>query len=158
MKNIVNILFLTVFLSLLSCNNITRKSNLLDSVTETKVDSCFLKQEKENIIKAILNTSDFQTFLHPELKERLPIRIRKNEFITCDLTIESNGFKVIFIDSLNFDDNLYTHNVNLKDLDCKQKIISYSIYYPIESASINGVVQKTDKLWIASVTSVGEID
>ncbi|MFC4220014.1 hypothetical protein ACFOWS_07710 [Flagellimonas marina] len=114
------------------------------------------KKDKEKIIEAIMATPDFQMFLHPNIEGRLPVQLVKNEFITSDLNIFSNGFQVQFVDSLTLPEGK-EHQITLGKIDCTGSKISYSIYYPIEGVIISGKILKKDGSWIAIETTWGEM-
>ncbi|MBC8770015.1 hypothetical protein H4O18_18595 [Arenibacter sp. BSSL-BM3] len=93
-------------------------------------------------------------FLHPSVEGRLPIKLLENEFITPDLKIESNGYAIVFKDSLNILEGT-THRIRFSDIDCENKRVSYSIFYPIEGAILTGNVVNSDTLWYAEHTNWG---
>ncbi|MBD1259903.1 hypothetical protein HZY62_04835 [Maribacter polysiphoniae] len=115
---------------------------------------CFTKSEKEKIITTIFGTPDFQMFLHPNVEGRLPIQLVKNEFITPDLRIESNGYAIVFKDSLVLPEGTI-HEIRIIDQDCEKKRVSYSIFYPIEGAVLTGTIIKSDTLWLVQDTNWG---
>ncbi|MBQ4913522.1 hypothetical protein J8L85_03680 [Maribacter sp. MMG018] len=125
-------------------------------VQQPMVQDCMDKKDREKIIEAIVSTPDFQMFLHPKIEGRLPVKLVKNEFVTSDLIIYSNGLKVQFVDSLELPEGSQ-HRITIGDIDCSGSKISYSVYYPIEGAIISGKVYKNHKEWVATETTWGEI-
>lgn|GEM_PF-3613838 len=118
-------------------------------------NSCFKNSEKVALIEEILSTQDFQIFLHPELSERLPIRLSKTEFIDKNLNIKSNNQKVLIQkDSVEFSE--HTVHIKISKIDCKAKSLRYSIFYPIEGAIIKGNTRKSNEGWVVAVSQVGE--
>jgi hypothetical protein len=143
---------------MVGCKDSVKKNFSEEKILEVKNNkSCFSKTEREKVLKSVLSSKSFQKFLHPEAINRLPIRIIKNDFITSDLRLESNGYNVILVDSSNLGDDL-AHRIKFYKIDCNEKKLNYSVFYPIEAASISGEVYKSNSLWLNSVTSVGEID
>ena len=124
---------------------------------EVTVNPCFKKSEKELAIASILKTEEFQTFLHPEVEGRLPIHLVKNDFITADLKITSNGQEIQYRESLDLPEGK-VHRIKITNIDCENREFSYSVFYPIEGAIIQGDVSKINSEWVASVTHVGEKD
>lgn len=139
---------------IIACKN--EKKIVIDEIKH-KTDVCFTKKEKEEIIHTILQNADFQMFLHPHVEGRLPIKLVKNEFVTPNLEIESNGYQVVFKDSLILPDGAI-HRIRIVEKDCKKKRVSYSIFYPIEGAVLTGNVFKSDSLWLTSDTNWGVKD
>jgi hypothetical protein len=79
----------------------------------------------------------------------------KNDFITDDLKITSNGQEIEYRDSLDLPFGK-VHRINITDIDCEARKFSSSVFYPIEGAIIQGDVAKINSAWVASVTHVGE--
>jgi hypothetical protein len=121
---------------------------------KTSEDVCFTDREKEGIIKTILETPDFQMFLHPDAKGRLPIQLVKNEFVTPNLEITANGLPVVFRDSLILPEGAI-HRIRIIHQDCQKKEVAYSVFYPIEGAVLTGIISDSNSIWIASDTSWG---
>jgi hypothetical protein len=141
------------FISIVS-NSCKDKLNARLEVSTLAPSNCFSKSEKEKIITTILETPDFQMFLHPTVKGRIPVQLVKNEFVTPDLEIESNGYKVVFKDSLILPEGT-VHWIRFSDEDCSNKKVSYSIFYPVEGAILNGTVVKLDTLWLVENSNWG---
>ncbi|MFC4220016.1 hypothetical protein [Flagellimonas marina] len=117
-------------------------------------ENCLSKNEKEKMLEKILKTYDFQLFLDPEVDGRLPVRLQKNDFVTEDLELESNGFPVVFEDSLDLPyGNI--HRLRIIDRDCENQKFGYSIFYPIEGAIMTGTVSKSDTTWLITDSNWG---
>ncbi|MGI9545604.1 MAG: hypothetical protein ACR2MM_00085 [Flavobacteriaceae bacterium] len=145
-----------VFLILSGCKDLGKTEKPIDDLNAAqKNELCLSKEEREGLIKAILNTPDFQMFLHPDAEGRLPIRLVKNEFVTPDLNILSNDQRVIFEDSL-FIPNGSVHRLRIVKKNCENKKFSYSIFYPIEGAFLFGDIMKSDTLWLIENTTWAE--
>ncbi|MEZ4968912.1 MAG: hypothetical protein R2814_04485 [Flavobacteriaceae bacterium] len=127
-----------------------------EPIRQFLVQECLDKKDKEKIIETIMSTPDFQMFLHPNVEGRLPVQLVKNEFVTSDLNIFSNGFQVQFVDSLTLPEGK-EHQITLGNIDCFGSKISYFIYYPIEGVIISGKILKKDSSWIAIETTWGEM-
>ena len=151
-RKILSVIFITI---LFCCKDVKNQEQKNDAYnTERKNDFCMTKTEKEKLVETILNTEDFQMFLHPDVEGRLTVRLQKNEFITGDLNIKSNGLPVILKDSLDLPYGS-VHRLRIIFMDCENQKFSYSIFYPIEGAIITGTIKKTDTLWLVSDTNWG---
>ncbi|MHA7832518.1 MAG: hypothetical protein ACX93O_15590 [Flagellimonas sp.] len=140
---------------LLGCNNLKKKEKAKEiDIIESKDDLCLSKNEKEKMLETILRSPDFQLFLHPEVEGRLPIRLQKNEFVTENLKLKSNGLRVVFEDSLDLPYG-NVHRLRIVDKDCKNQKFEYSIFYPIEGAIITGTAIKSDTIWLITNTNWG---
>jgi PBP1b-binding outer membrane lipoprotein LpoB len=117
--------------------------------------SCWSKVDRELVLKAILDTEDFQLYLHPEVEGRLPVLLSENAFVTPDLTLFSNGQKVVVTE---YDPNpeSTTHKITITHMDCAKEALNYSVYYPVEGAFLEGAVEKIQGRWVATVSHVGE--
>lgn len=150
--------YMIFMVSVFSCKK--NKPSVINHKTQTNqpslVQECLSNKDKANIIEAILTTSDFQMFLHPNLKGRLPIKLVKNQFVSSDLKIVSNGVQVQFVDSLTHPEG-GEHQITIEDIDCSGFKILYSVYYPIEGVIISGKILKKGDSWIAVETTWGEI-
>jgi hypothetical protein len=122
---------------------------------QSRIDSCWSKKDKQMILTAIIGSKDFQYYLHPENETRLPILLSSNDFVTKDLEIFSNGQKVVITD-YNPDPESRTHKITMNSLNCEKELLSYSVFYPIEGAVIEGTVKKISDRWVATVSHVGE--
>ncbi|MDO6602288.1 hypothetical protein [Arenibacter palladensis] len=146
---LVNLIFIAlVHISCREKIKVEIKENNLEA------NQCFTKGEREEIIKTIIETSDFQMFLHPNVKGRLPVQLVKNEFVTSDLKIKSNGYQVIFRDSLILPEGTI-HRIRMEEEDCKSKKVTYSVFYPVEGAILTGTIVKSDTKWMAENTNWG---
>lgn len=152
----INILILLILV--IGCRNASKNSHEQTSGTlKIQENNCLTVIDRQLILKSILSTEDFQMFLHPNTEGRLPINLVKNEFVTPNLDITSNGRKVVFCDSLTLPDGR-EHRITIRQLDCKSKSLSYSVFYPVEGVIISGIVNKVNDSWVASETTWGEKD
>lgn len=147
------IFFLLLQLALLSCGDSGKKEDT-NPLQKSTSQPCLDIQEKTEALESILATEDFQIFLHPEIADRLPVRIMKTDFITNDLKIISNGQPVEVVDSATE----LVHRIRIDTSGCEEKLLRFSIFYPVESAHIAGFAKKEENAWGAVVTGVGEID
>ncbi len=159
MRTFIFISFVYLTVTILGCKrSVSKLESPKDTYDFNPVETkCLDKNDKEKLLESIFETEEFQMFLHPEIKERLPIRLVKNEFITSDLVIFSNGQKVQLVDSLILPIGTQ-HRVKLIKKDCNRGIVEYSIFYPIEGVVISGSAQKKGDSWTTYETTWGEKD
>ena len=144
-------LFCVLFLLLLSnCKINTEGVNDVegkDNIDGQIVTECLTVKDRELILKEIVQSSDFQLYLHPELLERLPIKVAMNKHFNNDISVESNGYRVQFV-GLNraFTDDI--HRIEIIELDCEKGLLTYLVKYPIEGVFIDGTIIKKNTSWI----------
>jgi hypothetical protein len=144
-------LFCVLFLLLLSNCKINTEEVIdvegKDIVDDHFIDECLTPKDREFILKEIVQSSDFQLYLHPELLERLPVRVAKNRPFNNEISVESNGYRVQFVD-LNraFTDDI--HRIEIIELDCEKGLLTYAVKYPIEGVFIDGTIIKKKDVWI----------
>ncbi|MFX0555928.1 hypothetical protein ACOCEA_03980 [Maribacter sp. CXY002] len=74
--------------------------------------------------------------------------------MTPDLFMKSNGHNVQFMDSLILPDGTM-HRIPVTNIDCEEKRVQYSVFYPVEGAVITGSIFKLDSIWKAEDTNWG---
>lgn len=111
--------------------------------------------ERQDIIEEILSTKDVQTYVQLYIREKLPIQIIKNEFISENLKIFTNNQEVEIIGKNSNSDLAF--ELTFQEIKCPTKL-QFSVWLDYEHASIRGFVLKKDKKWIAEITSHGIID
>lgn len=121
MKYITIILFLILF-------------NCKDREPSPKV-ICFSKSEKEKLVEAILNNEKVRDYLHLDVKERNPVKLKSNEFVKEDLSVEINDHKVVITSQTNLKDLV---TLRLKKVLCEEKKVFFSVFFNFENASIEG--------------------
>lgn len=160
-RNMIMFKLRFLVVSFILASFITCKENVQDrrnnKPKEKGNNSCLTQTDKEEIIYAILNTKDIQDHLHPEIAGQLPIKVLMNKFIPRDLSVESNGYKVKFVDSVNLTEN--TFRIHIQKIDCVKKSLNFGVTYPIEGQIYFGgelVFDGND--WNANISSVGIAD
>jgi len=61
-----------------------------------------INSEKEILFKMILDHPDLQQYLHPDLQQRVPLRVKSNDELGVNLSIEKFGKPVLFVDTVDF--------------------------------------------------------
>ncbi|WP_026977930.1 hypothetical protein [Flavobacterium tegetincola] len=158
MKKIVAILLM--FLVFISCKN-TPKSiaeNQLYSETST-TQSELIKSESnqtELIVQKILDLPKLQWIFHPEVKERLPVKVLESELIEKNLNLNKFGQKVRILSMSELEKE------GIKDYVVFDKIViakdtnEFELHYKIEGAGCNGKLLNENGKWKVIDYSVWE--
>lgn len=150
------LLFSLIVLLFICCKNQKSQEIEIQELPNSE-SSCITKVDKEQALESILKTEYFVMHLHPELDERLPITLLKNDFITGDLSISWNQYKVLFADSLILPRGKVIE-LKIDSLDCEEMKFFYQLYYPIEGSLIKGSTVKQDSIWISRVYRSVELE
>ncbi|PHS08596.1 MAG: hypothetical protein COA88_06430 [Kordia sp.] len=149
MKNIVGIL-LMIFL-LTSCKNsqkvkIEKKSDSENTITQSEFMKLELNQN-ELVIQSILDLPDLQWVYHPELKERLPIKILESGLIRKSFNLNKFGQKIriLLVSELEKEgikDYLIFDKINIiKDTT------DFELSYKVEGIGCSGKFVKENEEW-----------
>ena len=104
----------------------------------------------------ILDVPDFQKFLHPEVPERIPLKLMKTEMIIDQLKLRKFDQKVRLIDSLSIVNEGIDDYIQIKLEDIEKDSIIFGLYHKIEGAQMWGYLIKRNDIWNISVTGIGE--
>lgn len=151
-ERILIFLFLSFLLALGCKDAIQKNDKASDSISMSQF--CLDKMDKSKAITSILATEEFQKYLHPKAEGRLPVQLLQSRLITEDLKLYSNGLLVQVVDSMTE----LVHRIRIDTSRCKDRILEFSIYYPIESSALQGFTKKEHGDWKATVTGEGEVD
>ena len=53
--------------------------------------------EKERVFKMIVDHPDLQQYLHPELEERVPLRVKSHDALGVNLSVEKFDESIVFV-------------------------------------------------------------
>ncbi len=152
-KILIGLIF-TILLS--GCKKKVEKSNISSSEGEQETGSCLEKQDKEQIVKAILVVDDMNEYVKPTLENAKNIELLKNEFITKDMSIKIEDDSVQIVDSLNASEKVF--KLDFQNIDCAEKKIPFTIWYEFEHADLTGYVFKKNIKWHVKITGHGIVD
>ena len=105
-----------------------------------------INSEKEILFKMILDHPDLQQYLHPDLQQRVPLRVKSNDELGVNLSIEKFGKPVLFVDTV-----VSTRNVPMLEVvlfEVSGDLVSFKILYAIEGVTIKGVLDKISGQWL----------
>ena len=104
-----------------------------------------INSEKEVLFKMILDHPDFQQYLHPELEGRVPLKVKSNDELGTDLSIEKFGQAIRFVDAVDSDENTPLLDVVAFNISGKQ--VRFDIRYEIEGVTLRGMLEQDAGEW-----------
>ena len=111
--------------------------------------------ETELVVQKILDLPDLQWVYHPELKERLPVKVLKTEQITEKLDLKKFGRKVSILSPEELEKEHITDYVSIQ-LDFSNDTLKFDLEYKAEGAVASGKMVKKNGEWIVVDYSVAE--
>lgn len=112
------------------------------------------KQDKEEVLRLILDHPDLQQYFHPEVKGRVPVRIKTTEELGNNLSIEKFGKSVEI--SPSFDSGNDTPLVEIVEFQKSNDQVSFEIAYDIEGIVVKGNLEKGGGKWSVKEFLVSE--
>lgn len=86
------------------------------------------------VIQSILEHNEIQQYLHPDIENRLPIRVVTNNLIPAHLTIQKFDKPVLFLSAAPTEPHL-----EIVTFKHKGDFIEFFIRYDVEGVSISGI-------------------
>lgn len=103
------------------------------------------KNDKEMIFSMILGHPDLQQYFHPEVKNRVPLKVKSNEYLGVNLSIIKFDKPVEFYTSTGFTSATPLLEVISFNIDTNQS--AFEIFYAIEGVTIKGKLEKQNDQW-----------
>lgn len=141
MKNYLLILALII---LISCKK-DKKSQTSES--DTKIEHAIKNDEAELLVQKILDLPNLQWIYHPELKERLPVKVLKTEQIDKSFNLNKFGQKVKILSSSELEKQKIQDYVVFEKLSIKGDTAVFRLYYKIEGAGAKGKLVRLNSEW-----------
>lgn len=106
----------------------------------------FIQQEPdvESMIQTILNSSEFEKYLHPEIDNRKQLYLLDDEYTFRNLSISKFGNRIKVIDDTTGTMGNY---LRVSELEILNRKVNFGIYYKFENISADGVLRKIDGKW-----------
>lgn len=102
----------------------------------------------EIIISMILNHPDLQSYLHPEVAGRLPVKVITTKEMGVDYSVEKYGMPVSFYrDKPEEINNAF---VQFRSFVVLNDECVFELVYPVEGVVANGKLKKINNDWIFS--------
>ena len=153
MKKIVGIL-LTISL-LISCKNSDKKRAENNSESENGITQTELN-ETELIAQKILDLPKLQWIYHPEVKERLPVKVLESKLIDKNLNLKKFGQKVRILSISELEKEGIKDYVMFDEIKIGKDTTDFELHYKIEGAGCSGKLLKENGEWKVIDYSVWE--
>ncbi|PKR80605.1 hypothetical protein CW751_09535 [Brumimicrobium salinarum] len=158
MNKIVGIL-LTILL-LISCKNSQKmetenKSESKNELTQTELIKSESNQT-ELIVQKILDLPKLQWIFHPELKERLPVKVLETEMIEKNFNLKKFGQKVRILSKSELENEGIKDFVIIDKIKIEKDTAEFGLSYKIEGAGCSGKFFKQNGEWKIRDYSVWE--
>ena len=118
---------------------------------KSKLNESELKFEKidetELVIQKILDLPDLQWIYHPELQERIPVKILESELIDNKLGLNKFGQEVRIISSIELEKEGIKDYVEFQKLEFKRDTLEFGLTYDIEGAGSAGKFIRENGKW-----------
>lgn len=163
MKKIARIL--VMILVVLSCKNKPKTIAENQSHSETPITqsefikSEFIKSESnqtELIVQKILDLPKLQWIYHPEVKERLPVKVLESELIHKKLNLKKFRQKVRILSMSELEKEEIKDYVIFDKIKIRKDTTDFELHYKIEGAGCRGKLLKENGEWKVIDYSVWE--
>jgi len=141
---------LTILL-LISCKNSEKTETKKNSESENELTQTELIKSESNqtelIVQQILDLPKLQWIYHPELKERLPLKVLETEHIKKNFNLNKFGQKVRILTLEELDKEEIKDYVIFDILEIKTDTTDFKLFYKIEGASCRGKFLNDNGEW-----------
>jgi hypothetical protein len=152
--------FLLIINLLISCNNSLKSNGENPSDSERIItQSEIIKPEFEQtelITQKILDLPKLQWIYHPELKERLPVKILETELIKKNYNLNKFGQRVRILSESDLEKEEIQDYVIIDKILIRKDTFFFELHYKIEGASCSGKFLKENGVWQVLDYSVWE--
>jgi hypothetical protein len=97
------------------------------------------------VLKMILDHPDLQQYLHPEVEGRVPVRIKSNDALGTDVSVEKFGKPVAFVTTAAATEDAPV--LDVKAFDVAGDTVTFRIDYAAEGMTAKGELEKTGGQW-----------
>jgi hypothetical protein len=111
-------------------------------------------KDNEIIVSMILSHPDLQSYLHPEVAGRLPIKVITTKEMGVNYSMEQHGMPVAFYTNKSEEGN--NAFIQFKSFVVMNDECVFELAYPIEGVVVNGKVKKINNSWAFSEFGVVE--
>jgi hypothetical protein len=127
---------------------------------KVKVDDKPREEEKVNeiqtLVQDILDLPRLQWIYHPEVHERLPVKILESGLVTKNLKLRKFDKDVLIMTKDELEANKTLDFVNIEELFFKGDTLSFYLTYDVEGAFADGKYVWTGDKWRVLNYTVGE--
>jgi hypothetical protein len=125
-----------------------------------KVDSTPRAKEGINeiqiLMQDILDLPKLQWIYHPEVQERLPVKILESGLVTKELQLRKFDKDVLIMTKDELEKNKTLDFVNIEELSFKGDTLTFYLTYKVEGAFAEGKYVRTGDKWKILDYAVGE--
>jgi len=115
-----------------------------------------MPNESEIVLQKLLDLPKLQWVFHPEIAERLPIKILKNEFVPDSLKLLKFDENVRIAALPSFQKENIQDYILIKDLNIKKDTARFDLDYEIEGVSAKGTFIKISSEWVVQDYTISE--
>lgn len=155
MNRLIGII-LTILI-LISCKNSETENN---SESEKKLPHTDLIKSESNqtelIVQKIIDLPNLQWIYHPELKERLPVKVLETEMIEKNFNLNKFGQKVRILSKSELENEGVKDFLIIDKLKIEKNTAEFRLHYKIEGAGCSGKFFKKNGEWQIQDYSVWE--
>ncbi len=145
---------------LISCKSSEETKAGKNSKSENKLTQKELIKSESNqtelIVQKILDLPKLQWIYHPELKERLPIKVLETKMIKKNFNLNKLGQKVKILSKLKLENERIKDFVIINKIKIEKDTAEFELSYKIEDASCSGKFFKQNGEWKILFYSVWE--
>jgi len=149
MKKIIGIILTILFL--ISCKNSEKTEMEKNFESENKITQSELVKSEPNqtelIVQKILDLPKLQWIYHPELKERLPVKVLETELIEKKFILNKYGQKVRILSMSELEKEKIIGYVEFHKLEFKSDTLEFKISYKAEGAGSAGKFVREKGKW-----------
>ena len=128
-------------LLLISCRDSEKTETEKTSESENKIT------QTELIVQKILDLPNLQWIYHPELKERLPVKVLETETIQRSFNLIKFGQKVRILSKLELENEGVKDFVIIDKIKIEKETAEFGLSYKIEGAGCSGKFFKQNGEW-----------
>ena len=136
---------------LISCKNSEKIETENNSESKNKLTQTELIKSESNqnelIVQKILDLPKLQWIYHPELKERLPVKVLISELIDEKLGLNKFGQEVRIISSVELEKEGIKDYVEFQKLEFKRDTLEFGLTYDIEGVGSAGKFIRENGKW-----------
>ncbi len=144
----------------ISCKNTPKTIAENQSYSENSITQSELIKSESNqtelIAQKILDLPKLQWIYHPEVKERLPVKVLESELIDKNLNLIKFGQKVRILSMSELEKEGIKDYVVFDKIEIAKDTTEFELYYKIEGAGCNGKLMNENGKWKVIDYSVWE--
>jgi len=146
MKNYIVLFLTTICITL--CFETTKSQNLNAKIKSQETI------KTQVIVQKILDIPEIQWIYHPEIKNRIPVKLLETKKINKNIQLIKFNKKIIIISTTNENTCKDCLKINYRTIN--KNTISVKMAYPIEGVTLSGKLLRVNKEWKLFFLSITE--